>query len=195
VDWTEGATRNISAKIFVQWKSFEVFETDFERFCQILAARAGLSFEVNSNALRSVHSDWIQECEHWVSCGKMPEDTNELSHFKTVAILLRHLCQNPFVTYNESQLNEAWREFYGEIKTVSESVQKKILHGQHQYIGWLMMHNLLCGIEQHREDKKTQFVSRITDDFETDFTSFLISGLYTTSDALYMVIKALFLRD
>ena len=192
MDTADGAIGRISAKIFEDWNEFEAFERDVQRFCWTLAARAGLAANVDSDLLSAIHLDWIRECSHWCESTKMPDGTIELSHHKTLAILLRSMTEKEFVKFSDSAQN--LDDVYGSLDINGPLKKAVMLDGQHYYLAWVFIHQIAVWFEQNRDDRQTKFESRITEEFETDLVSMLISGSHT-SDSLYIVLLALFLRD
>jgi hypothetical protein len=189
----DGAVR-LSKRVFEQWRSFEVFETDIGRFCSTIAARTGLKSSINAEALRKAHLDWCADHDEWLTSHKMPTGTLELSHYKQAGILLWALSANQFVLFENSPAPDPWKEVYGRLDFADDLTIRKLSDGQNHFAAWTLCHNIVVWFEEARTDRRTEFVARVTDDFETDVVSLLVSGLHT-SDSLYLVLKALFFRE
>jgi hypothetical protein len=173
---------------------FKVFESVVSRFTKTMAARTGLDRVINPMEMRKAHTLWSQNCTRWLVSGCMPVGTTELSHFKTFGLLLDALSSHAFVTFSHSPNPHVLAEIYGELTVGDESQTQLFMDGQHHYVSWIFCYEIVEAYERARTDRRTKYVSRITEDFELDMVSFLIAGNHS-ADSLYIIMKALFFRE
>lgn len=195
-------TLGLSRSIFDRWGELRHFAADLHECCEILTTRSGLKFAVSSELLRATHTKWQQDCNLWLD-HLLPETTSELSHLKKAAILLACLCE--FVPITVSG------EGYGDEKPPLRSLQdaearprlptrlprsqvQKFKDGGCHYVSWLILYHVCEFFEKYRADRLDPYEPRITEDFETDVVSGLLSG-QVSAQSLHLIFKALFLRD
>lgn len=191
---SEGAIGNLSGDVEGKLRNFETFETIVKRFCQTMASRTGLSAVSHPVELLKAHSSWIKVCDDWLTSGRMPTGTTELSHFKTFGILLYCLAESPFVTFHETDTPDPWKQFYGKLDFADDDQVRRFIDGQHYYAAWLICYGIVEAYEMNRTDRRTAFKTRITKDYELDVVSHLIGGAYSP-DSLYILMKTLFFRE
>lgn len=75
-----------------------------------------------------------------------------------------------------------------------ENQIRKFKDGGCHYVCWVLMYEVCQWFEQNRGDRNEAFQSRITQQFEQDMVSALLSGRIS-SQAIHLIFKALFLRD
>lgn len=190
----DGAAGGRFEDIEAEFLDFSRFEQVVGRFCKTIGARCGLSGLVDPVELLKAHNIWRSECSRWLTSGVMPSSSVELSHFKSFGILLYSLAECPFVTYQSGPSVDPWEDVYGSLRIADEQQIQRVKDGQHYYLAWLFCYEIVEAYERDRTDRRTKYISRITEDFELDMVSHLISGKYTP-DSLYMVLKALFFRE
>lgn len=187
--------------VFDRWRTFENFKTDIDDICHILGMRTGLRFEIDPARLLTTHVIWARSCDEWLT-NLLPETTTVLSHLKQAAILLDKFCENTPISVHEDASVRATavdnpQDGAGSTELPDalppREIQKFFDGGSH-YLGWLLAYHVCEFFESGREDRLDEYVARITDEFELDMVSCLMSGK-SSSHSLHMVLKALFLRD
>jgi hypothetical protein len=199
IDGTIGLTR----EIFERWSNYEKFHTDLTECCAILGIRSGLNFRIAPDRLRAAHDHWLKEQEVWKSY-LLPVGTKEISHLKKAALLAIVLCENVAIVVTgkghgeesdapEENFQDGLERSRPPIRLELEDVRKFKDGGTH-YVAWLLTYAVCEFFERHRDDKKEAFEDRITEEFEMDVVSGLLSGKISPQ-ALHLILKALFLRD
>jgi len=202
VDAAIAGTLGLSRHIFDRWGEFKNLSDDLCECCEILKIRTGLDFAVSAERLTAVHTAWKRDCDLWLQ-HLLPTGTTELSHLKKAAILLAKICefvpievsgtgyQDKGVRPQNIQDCDPWPELPN--KQSKEQIRKFKDGGCH-YVGWLILYHVCAFFEKHRPDRTDPFDARITEDFETDMVSGLLSR-QVSAQSLHLIFKALFLRD
>lgn len=195
-------TISLSREIFDNWDDLDHLSSDLKECCEILGIRTGLQFDVSQEQLTAVHTAWKDERAQWLS-RLLPEGTKDLSHLKKMAILLSKICEFPPITISG--------DGYTTDQQVQESIQdgnprpplpnrlsrheiRKFKDGGCYYIGWLLTYHVCEFFEVKRTDRADPFEARITEDFEIDMISGLLSAKIS-AQSIHLILKALFLRD
>jgi hypothetical protein len=195
-------TIGLSRAIFDRWGDLKHFSADLHECCAILKTRSGLDYAISAELLRAAHTKWQQDCASWLS-DLLPDGTKELSHLKKAAILLEGMCE--FVPITVSG------DGYGDERPRPRSIQdaearprlptrlprsqiQKFKDGACHFVSWLILYHVCEFFERHRADRIDPYEPRITEEFETDMVSGLLSG-QVSAQSIHLVLKALFLRD
>lgn len=192
-----GLTRHV----FDKWRDFDSFRSDIEDICHILGMRTGLRFKIDQDRLFTTHAMWVRTCDEWLA-NLLPETTVVLSHLKRAAILLDKICENtpitvlddPSIRHEGIDNPQDGAEPAPLPHALPSREVKKFYDGGSHYLGWLLAYHVCEFFEAAREDRIDPYEAKITDEFEVDMVSCLISGK-ASSHSLHMVLKALFLRD
>lgn len=191
---------SVDAQIFSRWEDSGNFLVDFRDIVEILSSRSGLKIGFDEAALRVVHDRWLKIAEAWVA-ELLPESSKHLSHLKMMAILLELICQiTPFKVEGapEQPENHSYQDAGHSLADIPNRMNPadvtRIIDGQSQYIGWQICYHVCKHFEVYRTDKSDPFVDRITERFEMDVVSALLSGR-VSAQAAHLILKALFLRD
>lgn len=184
----------MNADILEQWiDDPSLFIRNFERFAAVVCIRSDCSFEINQDELKRIHTDWKDECQHWRASGKMPDNTYDLNHTKMCGILLRSFCAADYICIDKREPNPCFTGFGGS-RAPDENLAARLCDGKGTFVAWLFVHYVMVWFEQNRSDRIEAFEARLSPDFELELVSLLLSGLHS-SDALYVLLLALFLRD
>jgi hypothetical protein len=197
----------LTPAIFDRWKAYESFRSDIHACCAILEQRTGLSISVPAvsndvpDALFAAHAAWQQEMALWLR-DLLPGTTHELSHLKKAAILLAKLCEFGCIVVSGTghrNSGPARRALSSDpllpVPTRLKQTQiRKFKDGGCPYIGWLIAYHICEFFERHRDDKTDAFESRVTEEFETDMVSGLLSAK-VSAQGIHLILKALFIRD
>lgn len=198
----------LTPTIFDRWKVYENFRSDIHSCCAILEQRTGLSIDVPlvsedvPDALFAAHAAWQQEMALWLR-DLLPGTTQELSHLKKASILLAKLCEFGCIvvsgTGHRANSGPGRRKLSDDQllpapTRLKVSEIRKFKDGGCAYIGWLITYHVCEFFERHREDKVDDFVSRVTEEFETDMVSGLLSAK-VSAQGIHLILKALFIRD
>ncbi len=132
----------------------------------------------------------------------LPGTTHELSHLKKAAILLAKLCEfgcivvsgNGHRTAGPARRALSADQLLPAPTRLKPTEIRKFKDGGCAYIGWLIAYNICEFFERHRDDKIDKFQSRVTEEFETDMVSGLLSAK-VSAQGIHLVLKALFIRD
>jgi hypothetical protein len=192
----------LSDKIFDRWEDPELFYADLEECCVILGIRTGLQFAVSSEKAHATISAWKLDRTRWVA-HLLPIGTADLSHLKKASLLIEKLCAFTPVTVsgrpagNEPKVegnyqdSDPWPDLPNRL---SKKDAQKFLDGGCHYVAWLILYHVCEFYERHRTDRIDDFVPRITEEFELDVVSGLLSAK-VSAQAMHLILKALFLRD
>lgn len=71
---------------------------------------------------------------------------------------------------------------------------RKFRDGGCHFVSWLILYHVCEFFEKLRNDRLDLYESRVTEDFEIDMVSGLLSGKIS-AQATHLILKALFLRD
>lgn len=191
----------LSKSIFDDWSTYAKFAEDLRECCAIVSIRSGLKISVADVQLQTVHKLWLHEQSSWLH-NLLPAGTTELSHIKKAAILLSKFCEIVPIDVSgsghvggTSTISNIQDGGLGELPHVlPEGHIKKFKDGGCHYVAWLLLHEVCQFFERYRTDRSDPFISRITEEFELDMVSALISGRMS-SQSIHLVFKALFLRD
>ena len=197
----------LSSTIFDRWRDYESFRSDIHSCCSILETRTGLAISVPAlskdvpDALFAAHAAWQQEMALWLR-DLLPGTTHELSHLKKAAILLAKLCEfgcivvtgNGHHAAGPARRSRSSDQLLPEPTRLKPAQIRKFKDGGCAYIGWLIAYHICEFFERHRTDKMDVYQSRVTDEFETDMVSGLLSAKLS-AQAIHLVLKALFIRD
>ncbi len=197
----------LTPAIFERWRDYESFRNDIHSCCAILEQRTGLSIDVPKlskdvpDALFAAHAAWQQEMAMWLR-DLLPGTTHELSHLKKAAILLAKLCEfgcivvsgNGHRTAGPARRALSADQLLPAPTRLKPTEIRKFKDGGCAYIGWLIAYNICEFFERHRDDKIDKFQSRVTEEFETDMVSGLLSAK-VSAQGIHLVLKALFIRD
>jgi hypothetical protein len=190
----------VTPKIFDRWSDFKSFHNDMTECCEILASRSGLTFDLSEPSLLAAHTAWRQDYALWLE-NLLPSGTKELSHLKKAALLLAKMCE--FVPISVSgngygpspPINpQDGIEFPLAPNQFSAFEITKFRDGGCHFVSWLIMYHVCEFFEAKRTDRIDLYESRITEDFEIDVVSGLLSAK-VSAQALHLILKALFLRD
>ncbi|MGY3104215.1 hypothetical protein ACVWW7_000842 [Bradyrhizobium sp. LM6.9] len=184
------------------------FAATFILAARSLSKRTGLSISIPAlskevpDALFAAHAAWQQEMALWLR-DLLPGTTEELSHLKKSAILLAKLCEfGCIVVSGNGHRNDGpgRRSLSSGDHLVPPPTRlkakeiRKFKDGGCAYIGWLICYHLCEFFERHRDDKTDPFESRVTEEFEVDMVSGLLSAK-VSAQSVHLVLKALFIRD
>jgi hypothetical protein len=190
----------VDRSIFDRWSDFKSFHDDLTECCDILASRSGLVFEVSESSLLAAHTAWRQDYGLWLD-NLLPTGTKELSHLKKAALLLSKMCEFVPISvsgegHSKPPENNPQDGFeHQEVPNqFSPSEIRKFRDGGCHFVSWLIMYHLCEFFEIKRTDRIDTYESRITEDFEIDVVSGLLSAK-VSAQALHLIVKALFLRD
>jgi hypothetical protein len=190
----------VDASIFDRWLDFTAFQRDINDLCAILQFRTTKVISVDENRLEIAHQRFKAHQAAWLEL-LLPKGTSKLSHLKSTAILIESLIDLTPISVGESlaQIPPSSHQDGGStqleiVSQCSEQDIQKFVDGQSHMIAWLIGYHICEFFEKHRTDRIDPYVSRTTDEFETDLVSGLFSGR-VTAQALHLILKALFLRD
>jgi hypothetical protein len=196
-------TIGLTRSIFNRWGEFRYLSEDLTECCAILKIRTGLEFVIDPELLRATHTKWQQDCESWLD-HLLPEGTVELSHLKKAAILLEGMCEFVPIKVSGEGYQDASPEPLPSIQDTEARPQLPTVLGRDQirkfkdggchFVAWLILYHVCEFFERHRDDRLDAYEPRITEDFETDAVSGLLSGK-VSAQSLHLIFKALFLRD
>ncbi|HXO67861.1 MAG TPA: hypothetical protein VN838_02760 [Bradyrhizobium sp.] len=190
----------VTPTIFDRWSDFKPFHGDITECCEILASRSGLVFEISEPSLLAAHTAWRQDYFLWLE-NLLPSGTRELSHLKKAALLLAKMCEFVPISVSGNGYGESppinpqdGLEFPTAPNQFSASEIRKFRDGGCHFVSWLIIYHVCEFFEIKRTDRIDPYESRITEDFEIDMVSGLLSAK-VSAQALHLVLKALFLRD
>jgi hypothetical protein len=193
----------VTRSIFEKWSDYERMRADIHECCVILSVRTGLRFDLSEHELAAAHTGWGQEIALWLR-DLLPEGTKELSHLKKAAILLAKLCEFGCITVSGEGFSDAEPEHPRSLQSsndllprptrLPEKEIRKFRDGGGAYVGWLIIYHVCEFFERRRGDKSDPYVSRITEEFEIDMVSGLLSAKIS-AQSIHLILKALFLRD
>jgi hypothetical protein len=192
----------LTPDIFDRWSDIARLSEDLCECCAILEIRSGLRFQVSDEQLTVVHTAWKQDCALWLE-NLLPQGSKDLSHLKKAAVLLSKMCEFVPITvegegHKDQQLppatiqdGEPWPELPN---TLPEKQIRKFKDGGCHFVAWLILYHVCEFFERNRTDQLDPFESRITEEFERDMVSALLSAKLS-AQSIHMILKALFLRD
>jgi hypothetical protein len=191
----------LTGRIFERWSDSKSFSDDFEQMAEILSLRSGLDVSIDSDRLTVVHELWISSCDAWLQL-LLPHTTKRLSHLKMSAILLEKLCELSPITVTGSiettqfdiNIQDAGHSPDDLPNQMSRHDKIRLRDGGTHYVGWLISYHICRHFEAERIDRIDVFCERITEEFESDTVSALLSGR-VSAQAIHIIFKALFLRD
>jgi hypothetical protein len=192
----------VTRSIFDKWSDYEKLRADIHECCIILGLRTGLNFELSEQQLSAAHIGWCQDMALWLR-DLLPKGSKELSHLKKASILLAKLCEFGCIIVSGQGFSDAESEHRSLEATndllprpirLPEKEIRKFRDGGGVYVGWLITYHVCEFFERKRSDKSDPFVSRITEEFEIDMVSGLLSAK-VSAQSIHLVLKALFLRD
>lgn len=180
-------------------KEIDDWLKDFTSFSSYLTFRAGdlcksvgYHFEVDQEALRSAHNEWVALCEYWLKSKLMP-NSNGLSHLKLMALLLYALCKFDWVkVLLEWSANNDGSAFDGTPEERRE-LQRDINKARGKFLAYTFAIDVIEWFEQGREDRVEEFVPRMTHDMEHDLLAYLMAG-NVDPIGLFLILKALYVR-
>jgi hypothetical protein len=168
--------------------------------CEILEIRSGLKITVSKAELTAAHTHWKQDCALWLE-HLLPKGTKRLSHLKRSAVLLHRLCELAPISVGSGKPKAETPPSIQDgdpqppLPNQLEAQQiQKFKDGGCHYIAWLICYHLCEFFERHRSDRIDKFEARITEEFEFDMVSGLLSAKLS-AQAIHIILKALFLRD
>lgn len=189
----------LTAIVFEQWKDKDLFRKDLEDACHILGLRTGLVFEIDETRFINTHTTWVRTCDEWLK--HLLPGSSTISHLKKAAILLDRMCEFLPISVKEGPAAEKVQPpgpqdaaGYPSIPQLPAGEIRKFKDGGCHYFAWLLAYHVCEYFERHRTDRMDTYESRITDDFEGDMVSSLLSGK-VSAQGLHMTLEALFLRD
>lgn len=190
----------VTPSIFDRWGDYKHFHADVTDCCEILASRSGLKFEITDDSLVAAHTAWRHEYALWLD-NLLPAGTRELSHLKKAALLLAKLCEFVPISVSgdgygatPSGNPQDGIEFVEAPNQFTPAEIRKFRDGGCHFVGWLVIYHLCEFFEIKRGDRMDEYESRITEDFEIDMVSGLLSAK-VSAQAIHLILKALFLRD
>jgi hypothetical protein len=193
------STLRISGAIFDRWREYDNLRQDLNDCCAILSLRSGYNFEVAEAQLKAAHTTWTQQVELWL-VNLLPESTKELSHLKKAALLLANLIEFGCIIVSgptkplRKRRDNRDQDLLPPLSALSERDTRKLTDGGCHYIAWILIYHVCEFFERRRPDRTDKYVSRITEDFELDMVSGLLSAK-VSAQSIHLILKALFVRD
>lgn len=177
-------------KILDEWREdVDNLLACFLPYCDQRFRNSGLTLEPSHTAIINAHSDWVVFCDEWISSHMLPQQKSDISHIKKAAALLymlkKHRAVSVFHTGHEVRN-------IGVCK--NQKMRQKLLGGDTAYICFIYLLNIIQQYEKHRINLKTEYQSRINEEFEKDFIG-LMQSEDVSPRAIHVIFKALFLRD
>lgn len=193
-------TFTIDASIFERWAESTHFFEDLEHICAILQFRTGRHVTLDLGRLRMVHDRYSAHCKAWLE-HLLPEGTSRLSHLKATAIFIEAMVEFEPILVG-SRLPAARQPSYQDggstqmdgPELLEPRELQKFIDGGTNMIAWIIGYHICDFFERYRTDRIDPYISRTTDEFETDLVSALFSGTIS-AQSLHLILKALFLRD
>lgn len=133
----------------------------------------------------------------------LPSKTKELSHLKKAAILLAKLYEFGVITVSGTgnRTRRARPKGIQDQELVPSKPDrlpkeeiKKFKDGGCHYVAWLIVYHICEFFERRRTDRLDPYESRVTEEFEIDMVSGLMSAK-VSAQSIHLILKALFLRD
>lgn len=196
-------TFRISRLVFDRWAEFANLRDDLKECCVILSLRTGLSFDLSESKLSAAHTAWQQDMGLWLN-NLLPAKTKELSHIKKASILLAKLYEFGVVTVSDTGIPLKRKKRPKSLQhqelipstpnPLSKKDVKKFNDGGCHYVAWLVAYHVCEFFEQRRSDRIDKYESRLTEEFEIDMVSGLLSAKLS-AQGIHLILKALFLRD
>jgi len=193
-------TFTVDAHIFERWGAYENFLNDIKEICAILQYRTNHRFELDQRRLEVAHERIKAHESAWLE-HLLPEGTTHLSHLKLVSIYVEALAElgpiavcEAMPTLPSGSYQDGGPGHYAPPKPIEARELRKFTDGQTHMVAWLIGYHICEFFEANRIDRIDPYVSRTTDEFETDLVSGLLSGR-VSAQALHLILKALFLRD
>jgi hypothetical protein len=190
----------VDRSIFDRWSDFKSFHDEITECCEILASRSGLAFEISEPSLLAAHTAWRQDYMLWLD-NLLPSGTKELSHLKKAALLLAKMCEFVPLSVGGSGYGAApsinpqdGLEHPEAPNQFSPDEIRKFRDGGCHFVSWLIVYHVCEFFEIKRTDRIDEYESRITQDFEIDMVSGLLSAK-VSAQSIHLILKALFLRD
>jgi hypothetical protein len=178
-------------------EDFNTFKKYVTFICRSLAADVKIVACINDEQLRTAHKDWLEGRRDWLESHIVPDGMIELNHFKSFAILLCTMSFYKFVVFRKFTLDDTDQANLDHYKTYHDLDADKLsnlLDGQEAFATWTFCFNCIEAYEKGRADKTTDYVSRLTSNFEHEIVSHLLSGKQSP-EALYLTMYGLFTRD
>ena len=152
-----------------------------ELVASILSRESGIKITVNKPAMSEVHAYWLASCGDWL---KELDDSKQLSHLKKSAALFTQLHNvEPFRSDDTIE--------YAASRGLSFA--QDILESGFHLIEWMIVYKVCDRFERNRDDKKTDYIPCMTQDFTHDLMKVITSGKMNER-SFHIVLKALFIR-
>jgi hypothetical protein len=193
-------TFRLNRRVFDRWAELANLRADLHECSVVLSHRSGLKFDLSEAQLAAAHTAWKQDMGLWLA-HLLPAKTKELNHLKTIAILLAKLCEfgvisvsGPGAPKPKRSQTVAEHELIPKPTPLPAPEVKKFKDGGCHYVAWLIAYHVCEFFEERRTDRIDAYESRLTEEFEMDMVSALMSAK-VSAQSISLILSALFLRD